>query len=280
MTQFDNKREPMYDIIYKSYKNWYNTQNYNGKNLNQNQGWISDIDDLYVRRAPGTTCLGSLQGGIAGSVENPINNSKGCGGVMRVAPVGLMYYETPELAFKIGAQCAALTHGDPSGYLPAGVMASIIANLVQGKSMNESVDNSIEILKKYKGNERTLNLLEKAKIYASSIMSPKDAIKQLGQGWYGDEAIAISVYCAIKYQNNFQQGLIASVNHDGDSDSTGAITGNILGIYLGKNNIPKEWLDKVELSKETKHLANQIYYIASKKAEIPKSLKLQIIGEK
>lgn len=278
--RFDNKKEPVYDIIYKSYKNWYNTQNNNGKTINQNNGWISDINDLYALRAPGTTCLGSLQRGIAGSVENPINNSKGCGGVMRVAPVGLMYYKNPQLAFKIGAECAALTHGNPSGYLPAGVMASIIANLVQGKSMNESVDNSIEILKKYKGNERTLDLLEKAKIYAASTMSVKDAIKKLGEGWYGDEAIAISVYCSLKYQNNFMQGLVASVNHDGDSDSTGAITGNILGIYLGKDNIPKNWIDKVELSREIKHLANQIYFFTNNKTDIPKGLKNQIIGQK
>ncbi len=28
-------------------------------------------------------------------------------------------------------------------------------------------------------------------------------------------------------------------DHSGDSDSTGSITGNILGAYLGKNSIPK-----------------------------------------
>lgn len=66
-------------------------------------------------------------------------------------------------------------------------------------------------------------------------------------GYLSAGALAISVYCALKYKDDFKQGLIASVNHDGDSDSTGAITGNILGAYLGLDNIPKEWIDKVEI---------------------------------
>jgi ADP-ribosylglycohydrolase len=74
-----------------------------------------------------------------------------------------------------------------------------------------------------------------------------EAISQLGEGWIAEEALAISVFCAIKYQNDFKRGIIAAVNHDGDSDSTGSITGNLLGAYLGINGIPKEWQRVVEL---------------------------------
>ncbi len=263
--EFSEDKEPDYNIIYKSYQNWHNTQMENGKKLNENQGWITNLSRLYARRAPGITCLGSLESGIQGSIDNPINESKGCGGVMRVAPVGLIYYKNPELAFRVGAQCAALTHGNPSAYLPAGVMAAVIANVIQGKSLENSVNNSMEILKKYKGHEDTLYLLKKAKLLAKSDIEPAEAIKKLGAGWHGDEAIAISVYCALKYQNNFKKALIAAVNHDGDSDSTGAITGNILGAYLGKEKIPKNWIKNVELSKEIKHLANRLYFSTQNK---------------
>ena len=40
-----------------------------------------------------------------GSIDNPINNSKGCGGVMRIAPVGLVAAEP----FTLGSEIAALT---------------------------------------------------------------------------------------------------------------------------------------------------------------------------
>ena len=178
---------------------------------------------------------------------------------MRVAPVGLMYYKNAELAFEVGARCAALTHGSPSAYLPAGVHASIIANLVQGKGIEEAIDNSIEILKKYDGNEDTLELIECAKEYAKSDIDTETAIKNLGEGWHGDEAIAISLYCVLKSPEDFEKALFLSVNHDGDSDSTGAIVGNILGTYLGEDKIPSKWKKTVELNKELNQLATDLY---------------------
>ena len=54
------------------------------------------------------------------------NDSKGCGGVMRVAPVGL-YEQNPERAFDLACEIAAITHGHPTGCLAAGCLAAIIA---------------------------------------------------------------------------------------------------------------------------------------------------------
>ena len=111
---FDDNSIPDMDIVYDSYQNWYNSQ---GSYYQENdKGWISNIEALYENRAPGGTCMGSLGRGIPGSIEEPINHSKGCGGVMRVAPAGLMYYKNPEIAFEVGARCAALTHSHPSAY--------------------------------------------------------------------------------------------------------------------------------------------------------------------
>ena len=255
--KFDENENPDMSIIYDSYQNWLGTQ-YSHYKENDN-GWISNIKDLYANRAPGTTCTGSLHRGIPGSIEDHINESKGCGGVMRVAPAGLMYYKNPEKAFEVGARCAALTHGGPDAYLPAGVHSAIIANLINGKGLEESIDNSIEILKGYEGNEGTLHLLEDAKEYAKSDMPTDTAIKLLGEGWHGDEAIAISVYCALKSPEDFEKALILAVNHSGDSDSTGAIVGNILGAYLGSDKIPAKWKNAVELSTELEQISLDLY---------------------
>lgn len=250
---FDEQETPDMSKVFNSYQNWLGTQY--GHYKKNNNGWISNVKDLYANRAPGTTCISAIHGGRPGSIENHINGSKGCGGVMRVAPAGLMYYKNLEKAFEVGARCAALTHGDPSAYLPAGVHSAIIANLVNGQGLEESVDNSIEILKGYEGNEETLELLEAAKEYAKSDMPTDTAISLLGEGWRGDEAIAISVYCALKSPEDFEKALILAVNHNGDSDSTGAITGNILGTYLGSDKIPAKWKNAVELSTELEQLA-------------------------
>jgi len=88
---------------------------------------------------------------------------------------------------------------------------------------------------------------------------PRDAaIAQLGEGWVAEEALAISVYCALRARN-FKDGVILAVNHDGDSDSTGSITGNLLGTMHGSKAIPREWLAQLELRDVIAELAEDLY---------------------
>lgn len=243
--------------IFNSYKLWLNTQY--SKLPKKGYGWVSEIKDLYVTRAPGNTCLSAIGGNIPGNISRPINNSAGCGGVMRVAPAGLMYKDNPELAFKVGAECAALTHSNPRGYLPGGVLSEMIAHIVNGKDVNEAVTETLKTLKKYNGHEPVTKLMEQAQKLAKTDLDPEIAIKQLGEGWVGDEAIAISTYCALKEPNNFAKAVKMAVNHNGDSDSTGAILGNILGAHLGIEQIPSKWSKQIELTDELGQLAKDLY---------------------
>ena len=68
--------------------------------------------------------------------------------------------------------------------------------------------------------------------------------RELGAGWVGEEALAIGVVCALTAPD-FASGVIAAVNHSGDSDSTGSICGNVLGALYGETAIPTEWLDSL-----------------------------------
>ena len=56
-----------------------------------------------------------------------------------------------------------------------------------------------------------------------------------------------------------KKAIIASVNHSGDSDSTGSVTGNILGAYLGMSAIPQKYLDKLELKDVITEIADDLY---------------------
>lgn len=85
-----------------------------------------------------------------------------------------------------------------------------------------------------------------AKKLAISGLSHDEAIARLGQGWIAEEALAITIYCAL-VARNFRHGEILAVNHDGDSDSTGSIVGNPLGAMCGVKSIPAKWLAPLEL---------------------------------
>jgi len=219
-------------------------------------GWLLELSELHVRRAPGNTCLSALRSKQLGTIEAPLNDSKGCGGVMRVAPAGLFY--PLYAAFDMAAEFAALTHGHPSGYLSAGALAHLIALLIEGQSLEPAVEQTIIKLGSYAGHEECTNRLRQAQALANGLLSDTDAITLLGGGWVGEEALAISVYCALKYPTDFRRALIAAVNHSGDSDSTGAITGNILGAYLGMEAIPSDWSTDVELSDKIVQIADDL----------------------
>ena len=225
-------------------------------------GWLFQQRELHSRRAPGNTCLAALRA-MKSLGEPARNDSKGCGGVMRVAPVGLFAWrlrqqESPQDAFRLGTELAALTHGHPTGALTGGVLAVLILALTDGASLPEALVVSKAILRAEPGHEETLRSIEMAESLAASGRPHEAAIAQIGQGWVAEEALAISIYCAL-VARNFKHGVILAVNHDGDSDSTGSITGNLLGAMHGIRAIPDEWLEPLELRDVITTLADDLF---------------------
>jgi ADP-ribosylglycohydrolase len=262
--------------VFYSYQRWLYTQtgyltsaDYNWILNNEEVDYKSEllnVKELFARRAPGNTCLSALSNSTNqnfGTIEKNINNSKGCGGVMRVAPVGLYFQKLPQQAFRVAAECAAITHGHASGYLSAGVLACIITEIIDGKGIKQAALAAIDILTKYEGHEECLGILLKAIDLVVKKIEPQEAVRQLGEGWVGEEALAIALYCALRYENDFEKALFLAVNHSGDSDSSGAICGNILGTYLGINAIPQRWVKNVELSEVIMSLSDKLLNISS-----------------
>ncbi|HPU00500.1 MAG TPA: ADP-ribosylglycohydrolase family protein [Bacillota bacterium] len=246
-------------VVFHAYQRWLLTQGYPRKEEYEGiyDGWLLGVKELHAPRAPGKTCISALLSGRQGSMESPINNSKGCGGVMRVAPVGLFCRK--EDAFRTGAEIAALTHGHPSGYLSAGALAYLVASIIEGRELESAVEEALAELAGYENHEECSAALAKAvELARVDSLGDAEAIARLGEGWVGEEALAIAVYCALKHRDDFRKALIAAVNHDGDSDSTGAIAGNILGVYLGLSGIPTDWVEQVELKEVLLELADDL----------------------
>ena len=53
--------------------------------------------------------------------------------------------------------------------------------------------------------------------------------------------------------------MVAAVNHSGDSDSTGAICGNIMGAIVGLDKVPNTYKNSLELYDEIIILSNDLY---------------------
>jgi ADP-ribosylglycohydrolase len=224
-------------------------------------GALAGNRGLYFMRAPGSTVLAALNAFAAGadspSPEDPGNDSKGCGAVMRAAPVALWGSSAHEV-FSTAANLGALTHGHPSGYLPAGVLAVIVRELLSGNELLEAIGTARAKLAQWPHFHETELALESAiALAARGRPSPETIADVLGGGWVGEQALAIAV-CAALVADDLADGLRLAVNHSGDSDSTGSICGNILGARDGLAAIPQRWLRDLELRELIERLTDDL----------------------
>jgi ADP-ribosylglycohydrolase len=236
-------------VVAHAYLRWLKTQGTEPAAPNVGEdGWLYARPELHQLRAPGRTCVHSLSlMQTFGDVAE--NGSKGCGSVMRMAPAGLFAARSghaPDVTFQLGCELAALTHGHPTGQLTAGVLAVLIAEICGGAPLPDALDTAVAQLITRPAHVETLDALTAARTLAGTIVPRDVAVGTLGEGWIAEEALAIAVYCAL-VAADFEDGVVLAVNHSGDSDSTGAIAGNILGALLGVDAIPPRWLDGLEL---------------------------------
>lgn len=257
---FSQEKSPDIKTIYNSYQKWYNTQ-FEIFQPKETNNWIENLEDLYIQKDPGNTCLSALAKGEIGTIKQPINMSKGSGCIMRVAPIGLLYDENFEMAFKVAAENAALTHGHPTAIIASGFFAGLISKLAKGENLLAAIYDTILFTKTHyhpRQTKETLKKVSQAILLSQNPMSAEKAIKRIGEGWTAEEALGISIYCTIKNRHDFTKGILTAVNHSGDSDTTGAITGNLIGTILGSREIPKEWINKVQFNNTLKILAQDL----------------------
>lgn len=260
-----------HEAIYIGYLDWLSTQQKSPDH--QPISWIKDVPELNAVRDPGNTCLEALASGKAGTLGEPVNNSKGCGGIMRLAPISLSIFSDDNVG-EFSAKSCALTHGHPLAILSAYTLGIIICYVAQGCAIEKSVKTALSKMNDWKPeayrnsrrvkinwdkekNELT-NLIERAITLAKNSQEDLTAIYELGSGWVAEETLAIAIYCSLKYESSFGDAIVAAVNHDGDSDSTGAITGNIIGAALGYDKIPAYYKDNVQLKNIILELADDL----------------------
>ena len=263
-------------IISEAYMEWYRTQtNSFPHHYKWRSCWLMNVPELFSERGPGRTCMSALDSGEYGSIKYPINNSSGNGGLMRVAPYGCFFRNMSEHDLILAAaESTAITHGNSLGYMPSGMMALMIRKCIwrEETSISDVIESSFRATEKVFSYDpqwpKLAKLIDLAFTLSGNSVSDITNIRKIGRGTTGDTGLAIAVYCSLRYEHDFSAGIIAAVNHDGDSDSTGAITGNLLGAYLGMNAIGEKWIDHLELKDIILEIAEDLYLGVPTKDEI------------
>lgn len=85
-----------------------------------------------------------------------------------------------------------------------------------------------------------------------------ETVERLGGGWVAEEALAIALYTA-RVATGFEHGLRIAVTHSGDSDSTGAIAGNLLGLMFPTEVMGHDWRRRIECADLTCRTASDLH---------------------
>jgi len=194
------------EVIGRAILRWYDTQTISFEKCaslearDWRNGWLRGDERLYARRAPGNTCMSSLQRlSESPAPALPLNNSKGCGAVMRSAPIGLAAGDR-EQAFRVACESGAHTHGHPLGYLPPGYLASVVFDVVRGMQLVDAMTRADELLRQTHRPDANelLACVQRARVAASATGDPTASdVEALGGGWTGEEALSISLFCAL-----------------------------------------------------------------------------------
>jgi ADP-ribosylglycohydrolase len=253
------------EAVRQAYLRWLDTQQHKTPppaDRPHRNGRLREETWLYSTRAPGNACLTGLRRPFPGpsplGTPGPVNpGSKGCGTVMRSAPFGLAAPGEHRTAFLRAAACAQITHGHPTGSLAAGAFAAIVALLMTGEPLERAVHHTLDLLANYPAHDETTNALLAALALASGGEHTPEGVESLGGAWVAEEALAIGVYCALA-EPSVERALLLSVNHSGDSDSTGSVCGNLVGTMYGAAALPAAWLAPLEGRDTIERLATEL----------------------
>lgn len=244
--------EPPLPAVRQAYLAWYGGQT--GRKVKISYpSRLSSLGEVNRNRAPGNTCISALTAVYTG--KNPQNDSKGCGGVMRVAPVGIYGAAlglSPQQTGKLGGDCAELTHLHPLSTYSSAMLAILVQLILQGNVADVEdfrlvAQEALQTVEQIYGEEAPFMdeffaAITRALKMAEFPLPDHEIIEDyLGGGWVAEETLAIAVFSVLRHFDHIDACLRCAVNHGGDSDSTGAVAGNIIGAIKGFEALPAKY---------------------------------------
>ncbi|MDR0885154.1 MAG: ADP-ribosylglycohydrolase family protein [Clostridiales Family XIII bacterium] len=251
------KRRGVYAYIpclFYAYQKWYYTQTGSLSDDRYDfilQGEILRWEELFARRGKGMTSINALASSINGkygTITNRINQNNTCGAVNRVAPIGMYFPGDIKMAFRVGCDSAAITHGHTNAIYSSGFMAALISSIFAGNSIKEAAYKGLSCLREKPEAADVAKAIGKALILSDELDDYRMLLRQIGLGYTSEEAVAIAVLIAIRFSDDFESAINAAIVYGGNTDSIPPLIGSILGTYLGSLEIPYRWVQKLELA--------------------------------
>jgi len=196
-------------------------------------------------RAPGTTVMTGLQRYENGTPwrEAGLEHSKGCGSAMRVATIGYLYQQDEARLYEVAQASGLITHRHPAA-IAASIAGAYLISLVLNGAHDHDYLRKVMTFCDGLSDEFDAAILRVGHVLGWS--NEEAALTHIGEGWTGEEAIALALYCVLRYPDDYVACVRRAANTNGDSDSIASIAGGIMGARLGLEAIPAAWIERCE----------------------------------
>ncbi len=195
-------------------------------------------------RAPGNTCLSGVANFEQGMPwrESGVADSKGCGSAMRVAPVGYLYQHDPERLVEVARASGLITHGHPAAVAASIAAAYLVKLALDGEHPDTYLRQVLEVTD---GMSEDFDAAM-YRVGQAHFASEEQCLRHIGEGWTGEEAVGLALWCVVKYPDDYAAAVRRAANITGDSDSVASIAGGISAARLGLDAIPGAWRNRCE----------------------------------
>lgn len=185
--------------------------------------------------------------------------SFGNGAAMRIAPLGLYYYDDTAL-YEKAVRSAVITHTHGLGTDGAAVQARAVAEAVKLDPAREfSAERFIHNLIGFSKTETIRSKMELVRDLMQADTSPAEAAAAVGRSVAVHESMPFAVFSFLRHPGRFKEAVYCSILNGGDRDTLGAMTGSISGAFLGLEAIPGEWRVKLENRDYIESLAARLF---------------------
>ena len=230
--------------------------------------WLSRLPAFFRRNGADAHVIEALSRPQLGTTTAPANRINAPEGIMGGVAVALFYDKKRMHAGQIGllsAECSAMLCGAPEAFLASAALSYILAALLQApdEPLQSHCMQAALIIKKQFGTrffqaEAVAQAMEAAVRQARQKPQP-DALENM-DCTTAHGCLAAAVYTALAYADNFDEAMVAAVNHSGRSAAVAALTGAILGARLGAQQIPDFYLSPLESAEYLRVLARDLQH--------------------
>lgn len=173
--------------------------------------------------------------------------SGGCGAAVRMPPIGLFFYASPESLYRAAVDNCMITHTEPRARAASVAVAYLTARLVRSTDRCSPGDQVLESADRVAGLDSDMAAMLR---WVTQIvhLEPEEALFEIGTSSDAIETVPAAVYCFLKHPRHFTGAVFSAVNAGDAADSIGALAGSLVGALAGLDSIPRHFVQRVENS--------------------------------